>query len=103
MDINSGAIDAAYMVTAGDYGLLPAGDGDVHGRGGHMDTAMVYSMVDHDGEAHDAHADGTMRPKGSPGMTTDNNGIETIRQWSLVAAIDDLPLWRTVGLVMEKT
>ena len=32
------------MVTEGDTGLLPAGDGDVHRRGGHGHAAMVDSM-----------------------------------------------------------
>ena len=47
MDI-TGATAAAYMVTAGDTGLLPAGDGDVHGRGGHGHGHGVLGG-DHDG------------------------------------------------------
>ena len=46
MDI-AGATNAAYMVTAGDTGLLPAGDGDVHGRGGHGHGHGVLA-ADHD-------------------------------------------------------
>ena len=48
----TGATDAAYMVTAGDDGLPPAGDGDVHGRGGHGHGHGGLAG-DHDGDRHD--------------------------------------------------
>ena len=48
MDIQ-GATEAAYMVMAGRRGLLPAGDGDVHGRGGHGHGHGVLD-ADHDGD-----------------------------------------------------
>ena len=62
------ATGAAYMVAAGRHGLLPAGDGDVHGRGGHGHGHGVLAG-DHDGDHHDdrPHVRVRDRHKRSPG------------------------------------
>ena len=57
MDITD-ATNSAYMVMEGDTGLLPAGDGDVHGRGGHGHGVLDADHGgDHERLPHVCHRD----------------------------------------------